>query len=140
MSYLIDTCVISEIVKERPNAACIEWMRDHHDSSYFLSVLTVGELRKGISKLSHSKKRSQLEQWMTLDFIPRFQSRILPIDEAVAKQWGDLLAKCEAAEKKLPSIDSLIAATASVHSLIIVTRNVKDFQDTGIEIINPWNS
>jgi predicted nucleic acid-binding protein len=138
VNYLLDTCVISEIVKMKPSLSCMEWLKNHHESSYFLSVLTIGELRKGISKLNLPKKRVQLEQWMNLDFIPRFQSRILPIDERVASQWGDLLAKSESAGKVLPAIDSLIAATAHTHSLTIVTRNVKDFQNLGIEILNPF--
>lgn len=140
MKYLIDTCVISELIKINPDPSCITWIRSHHESSFYISVLTIGELRKGISKLKPSKKRIQLEHWFEEEFIPRFQLRIISIDEAVAMKWGELLARCESAGRSLPTIGSLIAATAAIHSFAIVTRNVKDFNDLDVEIVNPWNS
>lgn len=138
MNYLIDTCVISELIKSKPNASCIKWMKSHDNASYFISVLTIGEIKKGISKLVDSNKRVLLEEWYEKDFIPRFQSKILPIDEAVAARWGELLASCENAKRTLPTIDSLIGATAISHNLAIVTRNIKDFMHINVQIIDPW--
>lgn len=138
MNYLIDTCVISELIKPKPNASCVKWMKNHDESSYFISVLTVGEIKKGISKLTGTSKRSQLERWFDEEFTAFFSSRILPIDEAVASTWGELIAASESTGKIIPTIDSLIGATASFHHLTIVTRNVKDFANLNIPIINPW--
>lgn len=138
MKYILDTCVISELIKSQPDPKCAKWIKSHDQLSFFISVLTVGEIRKGISKLVTSKKRQQLEEWFIAEFLPQFQSRILPIDENVAATWGDILATCENSGKPLPTIDSLIGATASAHNLTIVTRNVKDFSQLNLEIINPW--
>lgn len=138
MKYVLDTCVISELIKSQPDPKCAKWIKSHDPLSYFISVLTVGEIRKGISKMITSKKRQQLEEWFATEFLPYFKSRILPIDENVATAWGDLLAASENSGKPLPTIDSLIGATASAHNLTLVTRNVKDFSQLNLEIINPW--
>jgi predicted nucleic acid-binding protein len=134
MSYLLDTNVISELIKATPNKRVLTWINEINESDLYLSVLTIGELRKGIERLDKSHKKSQLLIWLEQDLFARFSNRILFIDLAVAERWGRL----SAANKTLPAIDSLIAATALHHDLTLVTRNVSDFDITTLEVLNPW--
>ena len=138
MNFLLDTCALSELTKRTPSSTVINWMRHHHESSYYLSVLTLGELKKGIVRLQQSRKKSKLNQWFDQELIPRFKDRIISINDRIAICWGELLAKNEGNGRSLSSIDSLIAASALAFNLILVTRNIKDFQDLGIDVINPW--
>jgi len=139
MSYLIDTCCISELVKKKPNPNVVKWFSDRDELSMYLSVITFGELRKGIQKLSDSKKKKELNRWVKEDLNRRFKNRVLSINMEEVNKWGEILATAEKAGKPLPAIDSLIAATALVHDLSVVTRNTKDMEGSGVEIINPWN-
>jgi len=139
MSYLIDTCCISELVKKKPNPNVVKWFSDRDELSMYLSVITFGELRKGIQKLSDSKKKKELNRWVKEDLNRRFKNRVLSINMEEVNKWGEILATAEKAGKPLPAIDSLIAATALVHNLSVVTRNTKDMEGSGVEIINPWN-
>ncbi|MBP6985833.1 MAG: type II toxin-antitoxin system VapC family toxin [Alphaproteobacteria bacterium] len=137
MSYLVDTNVLSETLKTEPNKAVIEWFRNTSSESLYISVLTLGEIRKGIEKLGVSKRRSRLVLWLEQDLPSWFEDRILPIDASIAERWGFILARPKA---QVPVIDSLIAATALVHNLKIVTRNTKDFAEfPDLEIYNPWD-
>jgi predicted nucleic acid-binding protein len=104
----------------------------------YLSVITIGEITKGIEKLPKSKRKQELHAWLKEDLLARFGGKIIPIDNDVIAEWGSLTAKLELAGKTMPAIDSLIAATALAHTSVLVTRNVEDFEDSGVEIVNPW--
>jgi predicted nucleic acid-binding protein len=133
---LLDTNIPSEALRSRPDANVAAWLRDQTKNSLFLSVVTVGELQKGIV-LAPPAKRSKLEQSIEA-FIPVwFAGRILPVTRAVAKCWGELDGKCQRAGRRLGVADAMIAATALERGLTMVTRNVKDFADLGVKILNP---
>lgn len=138
MSFLIDTCCISELVKKKPNSNVVKWFTDQDELSMFLSVITFGELRKGIEKLPDSKKKKKLNRWVNEDFKNRFKNRILDISLEEANKWGEILAEAENSGNPLPAIDSFIAATALVNDLLVVTRNTKNMEGSGVELINPW--
>jgi len=139
MSYLIDTCCISELVKKKPNPNVVKWFSDHDELSMFLSVITFGELRKGIEKLPDSSKKKELNRWVKEDLKHRFKNRILSINLEEVNKWGEILAIAEKSGNPLPAIDSLIAATAQVHDLSVVTRNTQYMEGSEVEVINPWN-
>ncbi len=138
MKYLLDTCLISELVKREPNSAVVNWLDKQDEQTLFLSVLNLGELQKGISKLPDGTKKDELQAWVALDLVERFAGRILDIDLETALCWGKLQGEAEQAGEKLPAMDSLIAATAAAHGLIVVTRNVKDIERCGVNVCNPW--
>ena len=138
MSYLIDTCCISELVKKKPDSNVVKWFADQDELSLYLSVITFGELRKGIEKLPDSKKKKELNRWVKEDLKHRFKNRIFNIKKEEVDKWGEILATAEKNGKPLPAIDSLIAATALVHDLSVVTRNTQDMEGSGVELINPW--
>lgn len=138
MSYLIDTCCISELVKKKPNPNVVKWFADQDEFAMFLSVITFGELKKGIEKLPDSKKKKELNRWVKEDLKQRFKNRVLNITIEQMNKWGEILAAVEKGGKPLPAIDSLIAATALTHDLSVVTRNTKDMEGSGVEVINPW--
>jgi len=139
MSYLIDTCCISELVKKKPNPKVVKWFADQDELSMYLSVITFGELRKGIEKLTDSKKKKELNRWVKEDLHLRFKNRVLNITMEEVNRWGKILASAEQNGKPLPAIDSLIAATALVHDLSVVTRNTQHMEGSGVEVINPWS-
>ena len=138
MRYLLDTNVISELVSRRPNRQVITWIDGIDDQLVYLSVITVGEIKRGVEKLPDSQRKDDLNHWLTEDLLIRFDNRILTIDIPVILAWGNLVAGLESRGRALPAIDSLIAATAFHHQLSLVTRNEKDFEGTGIIVINPW--
>ena len=138
MKYILDTCVISELVKPRPSAAVTGWVARQDEASLFLSVITLGELEKGIAKLTDAKRRVKLETWVRQDLAERFENRVLPINAAVAARWGALSGQAERAGTPLPVIDGLIAASALEHNLAVVSRNVGDFEPCGVACLNPW--
>ena len=135
MSYLLDTNVLSELRRKTPNAGVVEWFAQRPASTLYLSVLTLGELRKGVEGMADASRRTALLDWLEAELPIFFTGRILPIDVQVADRWGRLVA---AANRPVPAIDSLLAATAAHHGLSLVTRNVRDFADFGLEVINPW--
>lgn len=135
MGYLIDTNVISELVKGAPNKHVVKWFGSISDSELYLSVLTLGEIRKGVSKIENLQKQNKIKIWLDHELLQWFGERIIPIDQAIANKWGILQSSIS---RTLPAIDSLIAATAIHSDLILVTRNVKDFDIPGIEVINPF--
>lgn len=135
MSYLLDTNVLSELRRKTPNAGVVGWFAQRPASTLFLSVLTLGELRKGIEGMADADRRTTLLDWLEAELPIFFTGRILPIDAQVADRWGRLVA---AAGRPVPAIDSLLAATAAHHGLSLVTHNVRDFTDFGLEVINPW--
>ncbi|MCX5905852.1 MAG: type II toxin-antitoxin system VapC family toxin [Deltaproteobacteria bacterium] len=140
MKYLLDTCVISEVVKKEPNPAVIRWLDTGDEGRMYLSVLTLGELIKGITKLPIGEKKEKLQSWVRNDLAVRFGPRLVEIDTEIARAWGMLLGEAERRGEKLPVIDSLIAVSASVHDLIVVTRNVQDMARCQAKVFNPWES
>jgi hypothetical protein len=135
VSYLLDTNVVSELVRSKPNRRVLSWFQSVPDDALHLSVLTLGEIRKGVEQLGASRRRERLRVWLEQDLVDWFGTRLLPIDNAVADRWGRLLAQVG---RPLPAIDSLLAATAYHHQLRLITRNVDDFEFPGLEVINPW--
>jgi predicted nucleic acid-binding protein len=138
MSYLLDTCAISETIAKKPNLGLIDWLENQNETSLYLSVLTIGEIRKGIYQLDHGKRRVILETWLNDQLWPVFGGRILDIDEALIDVWARLVADLKAAHITRPAFDSVLEATAIRHNLIFVTRNERDFKDSSVSILNPW--
>ncbi len=137
MKYLLDTCVFSELLRKTPNPTVRDWI-DTHEPFLYLSVLTLGDLYKGIAKLSDESRKKIYQDWIEEDLSKRFENRILPVEEKISCLWGELLGESESRGIKLPVIDSLIAATALFHDLVVVTRNVSDLAACGARILNPW--
>jgi predicted nucleic acid-binding protein len=137
--FLLDTNIISELVKRKPEPKVIIWIDSIDENLLYLSVLTLGEIRKGIASLRDASRRVILEAWLDSDLILRFAERILPIDHAVADRWGRIAAAAVAAKSPLPVIDGLLAATALDQNLTLVTRNTKDIVVTGVPVFNPWS-
>lgn len=137
MAYLIDTCALSEFTKPQPSAAVVSWFTAVVDGTDFISVLTLGELEKGIARLRPSKRRTAFERWLA-EIRVRFAERVLPVDGPVAIEWGRMSARAELAGNPLPVVDALLAATAIVHGLSVVTRNSADIARTGARIVDPW--
>jgi predicted nucleic acid-binding protein len=137
VSYLLDTHVLSELRRKTPEAAVVEWFSGKSASNLYLSVLTLGELRKGIEGVSDAKRRMALTDWLETDLSAFFAGRVLAVDTSVADRWGRLLS---AAGRPLPAIDSLLAATAAQNGLSMVTRNTRDFAALGLDVINPWSN
>jgi toxin FitB len=138
MRYLLDTNVISEYATKQPNQRVLTWLDQQDPSNLFLSVITIGELNKGITKLPASNRKNLLHAWLHDDLLLRFSGRILSLDSEVMLEWGDLTGRLELAGKPLPAIDSLIAALALHYNCSIVTRNEDHFKTAGITVINPW--
>jgi toxin FitB len=139
VSYLLDTNVISEAKKPSPDTKVLRWLASHDPTETYLSVVTLGELREGISYLGNTKKARELHLWLA-QLKQLFYSRTLNIDESVADTWGQLRGEAKRKGRTLPVIDSLLAATAIVHDLTLVTRNTKDFAVLPVKLFNPWES
>jgi len=135
--FLLDTNVISELVRPRPEPRVQAWIRNTDEDLLHLSVLTLGEIRKGITLLRDSSRRVALEAWLNSDLALRFAGRILPIDQSVADRWGRLAAQA-GSKLPVPVIDGLLAATALHFNLTLVTRNTADVIATGVPLFNPW--
>lgn len=138
MNYLLDTNVISELTTNDPDSNVVAWLENIDQENIFLSVITIGELKKGIEKLSGSKRKKDLVSWLENDLLVRFGERIVPLDLPVMLLWGTMIAELEKAGTPLPAIDSLLAASAAQKGLTLVTRNIKDFEPAGIPLMNPW--
>ena len=139
MSFLLDTSVISELVKKSPHRPVLKWIDDQDETLLYLSVITIGELEKGIARLSASARRNRLQSWVRRDLATRFGERLLPVDARTAARWGTLTGESENRGRPLPVIDSLMAATALIHGFTVVTRNVEDFERCGATCFNPWD-
>jgi toxin FitB len=138
--YLLDTNIISELRNKNPEPRVLEWMEAADEGLLHLSVLTLGEIRKGAALLPQDKRRTQLETWLEVDLQARFAGRILPIDAEIADRWGLIVAGAMLKGMTLSVIDGLLAATALHHNLTIVSRNVKDFAHTQVPVLNPWKA
>ena len=137
MSYLLDTNVVSESEQQKPNPSVMKWLAERDESNVFLSALTVGEIRRGIEMLESGKKKTHLRNWLE-NIRAAFAGHILPITESTFAVWGVMFAAFEKQGMKRPIFDSLLEATALEHDLILVTRNVPNFQQSTVTILNPW--
>ncbi len=140
MSYLLDTCTISEMVSVEPNANVLKWFELQTEKSLYLSIITIGEIEKGIYQLIQSKKRLRLETWLFDELVPSFQNRLLGIDGKLMTTWAKMNAELKTKGMNRQSFDSLIEATALHNQMILVTRNVKNFQNSQVTILNPWEN
>jgi predicted nucleic acid-binding protein len=140
MAYLLDTCTISEMVSVKPNAKVLKWFEDQSEKTLYLSIITVGEIEKGIYQLIQSKKRLRLETWLYDELVPSFQGRLIGIDRKLMTTWAKMFAELKTKGMVRQSFDSLIEATALHHQLILVTRNVKNFQNSQATILNLWEN
>jgi len=138
MKYLLDTCILSELTKKNPSNTLINWLSAQDESRLFISVLTIGEIHKGIEKLPDSAKKNTLHHWVNHDLKERFYNRILDLDLQTATTWGRIQAYSEIQGRSMPVIDGLIAATGIRYDLTVVTGNIKDMQISGVSLLNPW--
>jgi toxin FitB len=138
MKYLLDTCVISEIIRPKPSPKVTKWIKSEDENNFYTSVLTIGELHKGIEKLGESKKKEELHNWVENDLKERFWNKIIEIDIQVAVMWGKIQGMTERKIRPMPAIDSLIAATGITHHMTVVTRNTTDMEESGVALLNPW--
>lgn len=138
MTYLLDTNVVSEWVRPRPDPNVVAWLADLDEDRVFLSVITLAELRHGIEILAQGRRRDHLLAWASDELPIRFEDRVLDIDRRVAEAWGGVMARARRAGVSLGTMDGFLAATAVVHDLAIVTRDVKDFERLDIALFNPW--
>jgi toxin FitB len=137
--YLVDTCIISELVRKRPHKGVVAWVRRQDEPALFLSVLTFGEIEKGIAKLEDGARKEQLRNWVDHDLRRRFGGRVLPFDYEAACRWGRISGAAERAGSRIPVVDGMLAATALIHGLTLVTRNATDVAPCGVPVLNPWN-
>lgn len=137
-AFLLDTNVVSELTRPAPDVGVTQWLDCVDESLLYLSVLTLGEIRKGIAILSPGKRRAELESWLASELTPRFAGRILPIDEGIADRWGQLVGEAQLDGVHMPVIDSLLAASALEHNMTIISRNARDFRARGLAVFNPW--
>ncbi len=136
MKYLLDTNILSETIRPKPERRVTAWLESLPQDHLYLSVLTLGEIRRGIGKLQEGRKRRKLVHWLETELVTWFQSRLVPIDAEIAAKWGHITA---IVKRPLPAVDSLIAASALTHNLTLVTRNLSDFKDIpALDILNPW--
>ena len=138
MNYLLDTCVISELTKKVTNTKVVTWISSIEETNLYISVLTIGEIHKGIEKLPKSKKNEKLHKWVNCDLKERFKNRIIDFDIQTATVWAKAQAHSELLGKAMPAIDGLIAATGISYDLTVVTRNTKDMEISGVTLLNPW--
>lgn len=138
MNFLLDTCVVSEMVSKKPEEKVLTWLEGIDEFRLYLSVLTLGELHQGVAELKPGPRQRQLDEWIDRDLRARFGERVLPVSEAVATRWGRLSGEARRRGESMPVIDSLLGVTALVHGLTFATRNTRDVQGTGARVFDPW--
>jgi len=138
MKYLLDTCVISELIKKKPDNNVIECLSKLNELNIFISVLTIGEIHKGISKINDSERKNSLLNWVNNDLVKRFENRIIDLDLSILIKWGQVNGEYEKKGVKLPVIDSLLVSTCLINNMIFVTRNVDDIKILECKYLNPW--
>lgn len=139
MNLLLDTNVLSEVQRPAPSPKVLEWLKTIDEDRAFISVASIAELRRGVALLEDGRRRTALAAWLAHDLPERFAERILPIDEAIAERWGDLMAQSRKSGVALSVMDGFFAATALTNNLTLVTRNVRDFATFGVPLLNPWD-
>jgi predicted nucleic acid-binding protein len=136
--FLLDTNIPSELTRPYPEASVVQWLEEADDRLLYISVVTLGEILKGITTLPESNRRRKLQKWLAETLRPWFKGRILPVSEPIAERWGMIAGKCKLKGRPLKVEDGLIAGTALEHGLTVVTRNVKHFQGLGVTVFDPW--
>jgi predicted nucleic acid-binding protein len=139
VNFLLDTNLVSEWSKPRPNPGVVRWLADADEDRVFMSVVTIAELRHGVERLAIGRRRKRLNEWIEGELLFRFDERILPIDAATADAWGRIVAHREALGRPIGTMDAFIAATAQVHQLTLATRNQTDFEASVAAVVNPWS-
>lgn len=140
MKYLVDTCALSELQRRRPNKDVVAWFKKRFDDSlFFVSAVSIAEIRRGVNRLdAGDTRRQRLEDWLDNKILPQYSDSILPFDLPVAQKWGEIMAEADRAGCPRPPLDAQIVATAIVHGLSVVTRNVRDLDFADVKIVNPW--
>jgi len=138
VNYLVDTCVISEVVRKRPAPEVVSWLAAQDEDRLFISVLSLGEVHKGIARLDDPRRRRTLEAWVEGDLQRRFGGRIIPVDPGIAARWGRISGAAERAGRVIPVIDGLLAATALENGLTLATRDLAHMEPAGVDLFNPW--
>jgi predicted nucleic acid-binding protein len=138
VNFLLDTNVVSEWTKPRPNGGVVSWLAEADEDRIFISVVTLAELSYGVERMAIGNRRRRLEEWLRGELPLRFEGRVISIDRAVADAWGQVVAQREAVGRPIGAMDALIAATVKVHDFILVTRNASDFETTVRAVMNPW--
>jgi len=139
VNFLLDTNLVSEWTKPRPNPGVVNWLADADEDRVFISVVTIAELRHGIERLAAGRRRKRLNEWIEGELLFRFDGRILPIDAKTAEAWGRIVAHREGLGRPIGAMDAFIAATAQVHKLTLATRNQTDFEASVAAVVNPWS-
>jgi predicted nucleic acid-binding protein len=137
---LLDTNVLSEVTKPSPNEDVLTWLHELDEDRTFISIVSIAEICRSIALMEKGRKQEALDKWLTDDLPQRFENRIIPVEGLVARAWGDLMALAMRSGRGLASMDGMIAATAVAHQLSLATRNTKDFEGLGINIIDPWKT
>ena len=137
MKYLLDTCVVSETRAKKPNAAVMKWLSRQDPGTLYISAVSIGEIKNGICLLGDTRKARELSKWLD-ELETSFGPRVLSVNVTVAECWGRILAESSRAGAPRPAVDALIAATARVGNLVLVTRNERDMRGTGVELLNPF--
>ncbi|RWM97881.1 MAG: type II toxin-antitoxin system VapC family toxin [Mesorhizobium sp.] len=140
MRLLLDTNVLSEVTRPAPDVGVLKWLDGLDEDRSFISVVSIAEIRRGVSLMDEGRKREALAEWLARHLPQRFEQRVLPVDEAVALAWGDLMGIAKRRGRGLSSMDGLIAATAIAKQLTLATRNSKDFEGFAIELFDPWSA
>lgn len=139
MSFLLDTNVISEGAKPRPDPAVMDWLASVDEEQLFLSIISLAELRHGVERLGAGRRKSALDLWLSEELPARFDRRLLVVDLTTADRWGRIVARADAAGRPIGAMDAFLAAVAEQHQLTLVTRNTSDFEEVGVRLFNPWN-
>jgi predicted nucleic acid-binding protein len=140
VNFLLDTTVVSEWTKPRPDPGVVAWLAEADEDRIFISVITVAELRHGVERLPAGARRDRLDAWLIEQIPLRFEDRLLAIDAETANGWGRVMARGQAGGRPVGAMDAFIAATAERHDLALVTRNVSDFNALGLRLVNPWSN
>ncbi|KGF66854.1 recombinase [Hoeflea sp. BAL378] len=138
MRFLLDTNVLSEVTRPRPDARVLQWLDELDEDRSFISVVSIAEIRRGVALMDKGRKRDALNEWLTSDLPQRFDQRVIAVEQDVALAWGGLMGDAKRKGRNLSSMDGLIAATAIARDLALATRNIKDFESLGIRLIDPW--
>lgn len=140
MRLLLDTNVLSEVTRPAPDTRVLDWLDGLDEDRSFISVVSIAEIRRGVALMDEGRKREALAEWLARDLPQRFEQRVIPVDEPVALAWGDLMGLAKRRGRVLSSMDGLIAATAIARELTLATRNTKDFEGFGLELLDPWRA
>jgi predicted nucleic acid-binding protein len=140
MKYLIDTCVLSELAKRKPNPRVVKWLKDHSATNlFFVSAVTVGEIQEGIETLpDEDPRKEKLRAWFEKQILETYEGNIIAFDKQVALKWGEIKGRTNRMGKSRPDLDAQIAATAAAHDMTVLTRNVSDMEYTGVKVENPF--